>query len=64
MEDRMTIHDYFNRLTNIDLNIDMTEEFSDAIIDTLEIIKNLPIGDFENKIEEENEKYDHIGDEW
>ena len=53
MEDRMTIHDYFNRLTNIDLNIDMTEEFSDAIIDTLEIIRNHPIGDFENKIEEE-----------
>ena len=54
MEDRMTIHDYFNRLTNIDLNIDMTEEFSDAIIDTLEVIRDHPIGDFENKIEEES----------
>ena len=53
MEDRMTIYDYFNRLTNIDLDIDMIEEFSDAIIDTLEIIRNHPIGDFENKIEEE-----------
>tara|TARA_Y100000593_G_C4133410_1_gene248524 strand:- start:141 stop:323 length:183 start_codon:yes stop_codon:yes gene_type:complete len=53
MEDRMTIHDYFNHLTNIGLNIEMTEEFSDAIIDTLEIIRNHPIGDFENKIEEE-----------
>ena len=53
MEDRMTIHDYFNRLTNIDLNIDMTEEFSDAIIDTLEVIRNHRIGDFENKIDEE-----------
>ena len=49
----MTIHDYFNHLTNIGLNIEMTEEFSDAIIDTLEVIRNHPIGDFENKIEEE-----------
>ena len=54
MEDRITIYDYFNLITNRDHDIDMTEEFSDAIIDTLEIIRNHRIGDFENKIEEES----------
>ena len=50
----MTIHDYFNLITNRDHDIDMTEEFNDAIIDMLEVIKNHPLGDFENKIEEED----------
>ena len=50
----MTIHDYFNLITNRDHDIDMTEEFNDAIIDMLEVIRNHPLGDFENKIEEED----------
>jgi len=49
----MTIHDYFNLITNRDHDIDMTEEFNDAIIDMLEVIRNHPLGDFENKIEDE-----------
>ena len=32
----------------------MPEEFNDAIIDMLEVIKNHPLGDFENVIEEED----------
>ena len=50
----MTIHDYFNLITNRDHDIDMTEEFNDAIIDMLDVIRNHPLGDFENKIEEED----------
>jgi len=50
----MTIHDYFNLITNRDHDIDMTEDFNDAIIDMLEVIKNHPLGDFENKVEEED----------
>ena len=50
----MTIHYYFNLITNRDHDIDMTEEFNDAIIDMLEVIKNHPLGDFENVIEEED----------
>ena len=50
----MTIHDYFNLITNRDHDIDMTEEFNDAIIDMLEVIRNHPLGDFENYIPTED----------
>ena len=50
----MTIYDYFNLITNRDHDIDMAEDFNDAIIGMLEVIKNHPLGDFENKVEEEN----------
>ena len=35
----MTIYDYFNALTNIGLGEEHTEEFEDAINDTLAMIK-------------------------
>ena len=58
----MTIYDYFNALTNIDLGVMHTEEFEDAINDTLAMIQQSTLGHIENKIEEEEE--DYIGDEW
>ena len=50
----MTIYDYFDRLTSIGLDEEISEEFDNKIIDALEIIKNHEIGDFENVIEEED----------
>ena len=58
----MTIYDYFNALTNVGLGEEHTEEFEDAINDTLAMIQQSTLGDIENKIEEEEE--DYIGDEW
>ena len=48
----LTIAEYFDRLTQEGLGIYLSEEFDNAIVDTLEIIRNHPIGDFEN-VEEE-----------
>ena len=50
----MTISDYFDRLTSIGLDEEISEEFDNKIIDALEIIRNHEIGDFENVIEEED----------
>ena len=58
----MTIYDYFNALTNVGLGEEHTEEFEDAINDTLAMIQQSTLGHIENKIEEEEE--DYIGDEW
>ena len=44
----LTIAEYFDRLTSEGLGIYVSEEFDNAIVDTLEIIRNHPIGDFEN----------------
>ena len=63
----MTIHDYFNLITNRDHDIDMTEEFNDAIIDMLEVIRNHPLGDFENIIDDEptdEEMMSSFGTKW
>jgi len=49
----MTIYDYFNRLTSIGLDEEISEEFDNKIIDALEIIRNHEIGDFENVIDDE-----------
>jgi len=49
----MTIYDYFDRLTSIGLDEEISEEFDNKIIDALEIIKNHEIGDFENVIDDE-----------
>ena len=49
----MTIYDYFNALTNIGLGEDHTEEFEDAINDTLTLIQQSTLGDIENNIEDE-----------
>ena len=48
----LTIAEYFDRLATQGLGIEISEEFDNAIVDTLEIIANHPIGDFEN-VEEE-----------
>ena len=44
----LTIAEYFDRLTTEGLGIYVSEEFDNAIVDTLEIIRNHDIGDFEN----------------
>ena len=51
----MTIAEYFDRLTSEGLGIDLSEDFDNAIVDTLEIIRNHPIGDFENIEEDDDE---------
>ena len=56
----LTIAEYFDRLTQEGLGIYLSEEFDNAIVDTLEIIRNHPIGDFEN--EEEEFDYDEEED--
>ena len=48
----LTIAEYFDRLATQGLGIEISEEFDNAIVDTLEIIQNHPIGDFENEEEE------------
>ena len=53
----MTIADYFDRLTSEGLGIYLSEDFDNAIV-TLEIIRNHPIGDFENIEEDDDEDYD------
>jgi len=50
----MTIYDYFDRLTSIGLDEEISEEFDNKIIDALEIIKNSTVGDFENYVPSEN----------
>ena len=44
----MTIYEYFNRLTSRGLGIDMTEEFDDAIVDTLELIRESSLAEIES----------------
>jgi len=44
----LTIAEYFDRLATQGLGIYISEEFDNAIVDTLEIIQNHDIGDFEN----------------
>ena len=50
----LTIAEYFDRLATQGLGIEISEEFDNAIVDTLEIIRNHEIGDFEN-VEEEDD---------
>ena len=56
----LTIAEYFDRLAHVGLGIYLSEEFDNAIVDTLEIIRNHPIGDFENV--EEDDDYDEEED--
>jgi len=53
----LTIAEYFDRLATEGLGIYVSEEFDNAIVDTLEIIRNHEIGDFEN-VEEDDDDYD------
>ena len=63
----MTIYDYFDRLTSIGLDEEISEEFDNKIIDSLEIIRNHEIGDFENVIDDEptdEEMMSSFGTKW
>ena len=63
----MTIYDYFDRLTSIGLDEEISEEFDNKIIDALEIIRNHEIGDFENIIDDEptdEEMMSSFGTKW
>ena len=63
----MTIYDYFDRLTSICLDEEISEEFDNKIIDALEIIRNHEIGDFENVIDDEptdEEMMSSFGTKW
>ena len=53
----LTIAEYFDRLATEGLGIYISEEFDNAIVDTLEIIRNHEIGDFEN-IDDSDSDYD------
>ena len=58
----LTIAEYFDRLATQGLGIEISEEFDNAIVDTLEIIRNHEIGDFEN-VEEDEDDYDYEDEE-
>ena len=63
----MTIYDYFDRLTSIGLDEEISEEFDNKIIDALEIIRNHEIGGFENVIDDEptdEEMMSSFGTKW
>lgn len=49
----MTIYEYFDALTNIGLEIGHSEEFEDAINDTLALIQESSLADIESGEEEE-----------
>ena len=53
----LTIAEYFDRLATEGLGIYVSEEFDNAIVDTLEIIRNHEIGDFEN-VEDDDSPFD------
>ena len=58
----LTIAEYFDRLATQGLGIYVSEEFDNAIVDTLEIIRNHEIGDFEN-VEEDEDDYEYEDEE-
>ena len=45
----MTIYDYFDALTNIGLDEPHSEEFEDAIMDTLALIQQSTLADIESE---------------
>ena len=48
----MTIYEYFNELTSQGLGLDHSEEFEDAINDTLALIQTSSLADIESGGEE------------
>ena len=54
----LTIAEYFDRLATDGFGIYVSEEFDNAIVDTLEIIRNHEIGDFENVDDDDDDDYD------
>ena len=59
----LTIAEYFDRLATQGLGIEISEEFDNAIVDTLEIIRNHEIGDFENIDDSDSEFTDEEEEE-
>ena len=49
----MTIYEYFDQLTSQGLGLDHSEEFEDAINDTLALIQQSSLADIESGEEEE-----------
>ena len=49
----MTIYEYFDALTNIGLDIGHSEEFEDAINDTLALIQQSSLADIESGEEDD-----------
>jgi len=49
----LTIYEYFNQLTSQGLGLDHSEEFEDAINDTLALIQQSSLADIESGEEEE-----------
>ena len=49
----MTIYEYFDQLTNVGLGIEHSEEFEDAINDTLALIQQSSLADIESGEDEE-----------
>jgi len=49
----MTIYEYFDALTNIGLDIGHSEEFEDAINDTLALIQDSSLADIESGDEDD-----------
>lgn len=49
----MTIYEYFDALTNIGLDIGHSEEFEDAINDTLALIQESSLADIESGDEDD-----------
>ena len=49
----MTIYEYFDQLTNVGLGIEQSEEFEDAINDTLALIQDSSLADIESGEDEE-----------
>ena len=58
----LTIAEYFDRLATEGLGIYVSEEFDNAIVDTLEIIRNHEIGDFEN-VDDDDDDYEEEEEE-
>ena len=44
----MTIYEYFDQLTNVGLGIEHSEEFEDAINDTLALIQQSTLADIKS----------------
>ena len=59
----LTIAEYSDRLATEGLGIYVSEEFDNAIVDTLEIIRNHDIGDFENVDDSDSEFTDEEEEE-
>ena len=59
----LTIAEYFDRLATQGLGIEISEQFDNAIVDTLEIIRNHDIGDFENIDDSDSEFTDEEEEE-